>query len=239
VATRVNEEEKKIKAVKTGSEEDFVNWNSCYAWISINNSYSYQILSSNWNWKISRVLWMADIRILIDRFLISKETVVLRRWERSKQKFGCIKQVDKDWTTTVEDLESRRLERQPFIRANNEGPTLGTSALQILHGGNSTYINRYRVTRRAQRKKMSDTKVLPTSQTGLNRIFPFYSAYKRGGCPLDKLYFTLHYTGTPNLNRAHGRPVICRLPMQGREEKVYPRPCVKYEKGIFLPKINY
>jgi len=25
VATRVNEEEKKIKAVKTGSEEDFVN----------------------------------------------------------------------------------------------------------------------------------------------------------------------------------------------------------------------
>jgi len=116
VATRVNEEEKKIKAVKTGSEEDFVNWNSCYAWISINNmhgGYSYQILSSNWNWKISRVLWMADIRILIDRFLISKETVVLRRWERSKQKFGCIKQVDKDWTTTVEDSESWRLERQP------------------------------------------------------------------------------------------------------------------------------
>lgn len=95
------------------------------------------------------------------------------------------------------------------------------------------------MTRRAQRKKKSDTKVLPTSQTGLNRIFPFYSAYKRGGCPLDKLYFTLHYTGTPKLNRVHGRPVICRLPMQGREEKVYPRPCVKYEKGIFLPKINY
>ena len=28
-------------------------------------------------------------------FLISKEPAVLRRWERSKQKFGFIKQVDK------------------------------------------------------------------------------------------------------------------------------------------------
>ena len=30
-----------------------------------------------------------------DGFLVSKETVVLRRWERSKQKFGFIKRVDK------------------------------------------------------------------------------------------------------------------------------------------------
>ena len=29
------------------------------------------------------------------KFLVSKETVVLRRWERSKQKFGFIKRVDK------------------------------------------------------------------------------------------------------------------------------------------------
>ena len=28
-------------------------------------------------------------------FLVSKETVVLRRWGRSKQKFGFIKRVDK------------------------------------------------------------------------------------------------------------------------------------------------
>ena len=28
-------------------------------------------------------------------FLVSKETVVLRRWERSKQKLGFIKRVDK------------------------------------------------------------------------------------------------------------------------------------------------
>ena len=33
--------------------------------------------------------------ILVNEFLVSKETVVLRRWERSKQKFGFIKRVDK------------------------------------------------------------------------------------------------------------------------------------------------
>ena len=32
---------------------------------------------------------------VIYEFLVSKETVVLRRWERSKQKFGFIKRVDK------------------------------------------------------------------------------------------------------------------------------------------------
>ena len=31
----------------------------------------------------------------VNEFLVSKETVVLRRWERSKQKFGFIKRVDK------------------------------------------------------------------------------------------------------------------------------------------------
>ena len=32
---------------------------------------------------------------ITNEFLVSKETVVLRRWERSKQKFGFIKRVDK------------------------------------------------------------------------------------------------------------------------------------------------
>ena len=32
---------------------------------------------------------------VVHEFLVSKETVVLRRWERSKQKFGFIKRVDK------------------------------------------------------------------------------------------------------------------------------------------------
>ena len=40
------------------------------------------------------------------KFLVSKETVVLRRWETSKEKFGFIKRVDKGWITTVKDLES-------------------------------------------------------------------------------------------------------------------------------------
>ena len=48
---------------------------------------------------------------LSKEFLVSKETVVLRRWERSKQQFGFIKRVDKGWITTVKDLESWRFER--------------------------------------------------------------------------------------------------------------------------------
>ena len=38
-----------------------------------------------------------NARLLLEEneFLVSKETVVLRRWERSKQKFGFIKRVDK------------------------------------------------------------------------------------------------------------------------------------------------
>ena len=42
----------------------------------------------------------------LNKFIVSKETVVLRRWERSKQKFGFIKRVDKGEITTVTDLES-------------------------------------------------------------------------------------------------------------------------------------
>ena len=44
--------------------------------------------------------------IIFDKFLVSKETVVLRRWEISEQKFGFIKRVDKGEITTVKDLES-------------------------------------------------------------------------------------------------------------------------------------
>jgi len=42
----------------------------------------------------------------LNEFLVSKETVVLHRWERSKQKFDFIKRVDKGEITTVKDLES-------------------------------------------------------------------------------------------------------------------------------------
>ena len=37
----------------------------------------------------------------LNKFQVSKETVVLRRWQRSKQKFGFIKRVDKGEITTV------------------------------------------------------------------------------------------------------------------------------------------
>ena len=47
----------------------------------------------------------------LDGFLVSKETVVLRRWGSSKQKFGFIKRVDRGWITCVKDLESWRFER--------------------------------------------------------------------------------------------------------------------------------
>ena len=44
------------------------------------------------------------------KFLVSKETVVLRQWESQTEKFGFIKRVDKGWITTMNDLESWRFE---------------------------------------------------------------------------------------------------------------------------------
>ena len=60
--------------------------------------------------------------MLLNKFLVSKETVVLRWWERSKQRFGFIKRVDKGEITTVKDLEK---------------------SFQIFHGGNVTFINSF------------------------------------------------------------------------------------------------
>ena len=63
-----------------------------------------------------RAFWLAhrikitDMQMINIEFLVPKETVVLRQWERSKQKFGFIEWVDKGWITTVEDLESWRFE---------------------------------------------------------------------------------------------------------------------------------
>ena len=41
-----------------------------------------------------------------NKFLVPKETVVLRRWESDSGKFAFIKRVDKGRITTVNDLES-------------------------------------------------------------------------------------------------------------------------------------
>jgi len=44
--------------------------------------------------------------ILVNKFLVSKETVVLlHQWEIETRKFGFIKQVDKGQITAVKDLE--------------------------------------------------------------------------------------------------------------------------------------
>ena len=40
-------------------------------------------------------------------------------------------------------LESWRFDCRPFVRANDEALTLETSAFQILHGGNSIFINSF------------------------------------------------------------------------------------------------
>ena len=44
----------------------------------------------NSDWSMNKETYSAD-----NGFLVSKETVVLRWWGRSKQKFGFIKRVDK------------------------------------------------------------------------------------------------------------------------------------------------
>ena len=62
-----------------------------------------------WTWQDNypgKDLQICQCFPFLNKFLVSKETVVLRRWERSKQKFGFIKRVDKGEITTVKDLES-------------------------------------------------------------------------------------------------------------------------------------
>ena len=48
---------------------------------------------------------------MADKFLVSKETVVLRRWESETRKFDNIKRVDKGRITTVKVLQNWRFER--------------------------------------------------------------------------------------------------------------------------------
>ena len=42
----------------------------------------------------------------MNKFLVSKETVVLRRWESETGKCGVIERVDKGRITTMNDLEN-------------------------------------------------------------------------------------------------------------------------------------
>ena len=43
---------------------------------------------------------------IVKKFLVSKETVLLHRWESETGNFGFIKLVDKGRITTMNDLES-------------------------------------------------------------------------------------------------------------------------------------
>ena len=61
------------------------------------SAYIVHLLGKKW---FSNAVWLhccvffMNIKVG-DEFLVSKETVVLRRWQSSKQKFGFIKRVDK------------------------------------------------------------------------------------------------------------------------------------------------
>ena len=47
-----------------------------------------------------------SIALVKTKFLVSKETVVLRRWERSKQKFGFIEGVDFTFINSFDKTKS-------------------------------------------------------------------------------------------------------------------------------------
>ena len=66
--------------------------------------------------------------------VVSKETVVPHRWESEGR------------TSTVKDLESWSFELYSHPSEcipYDEGLTLETSAFQVFHGGNSTFINSF------------------------------------------------------------------------------------------------
>jgi len=50
-------------------------------------------------------LILSRLTNILKEFLVSKETVVLHRWEGSKQKFGFVGRVDGGWVAAVGGLE--------------------------------------------------------------------------------------------------------------------------------------
>jgi len=64
-------------------------------------------------------------------FLVSKETMVLRRWESKTFKCGFNIRVDRGRIITVKDFD-----RNPFFIQSDDGLTLEMSAFQISHDGN-------------------------------------------------------------------------------------------------------
>ena len=63
--------------------------------------------------------------------------------QESIWKFDFIKRVHKGRITTLKELKIWHFERQPLVIRSNEGLTLETSAFQIFHGSNSTFIDSF------------------------------------------------------------------------------------------------
>ena len=93
--------------VQPNSDTSFVR---LYPALGTNNKYIHELGSYKKKKKKKEIASYALLHMTYDlyyivspgaaplntnKFLVSKETVVLRRWERSKQKFGFIKRVDK------------------------------------------------------------------------------------------------------------------------------------------------
>ena len=68
--------------------KDEMNYAVCQQYALLKSSRAVIFWASK---NISKARRISDL----NGFLVSKETVVLRRWGRSKQKFGFIKRVDK------------------------------------------------------------------------------------------------------------------------------------------------
>ena len=88
------------------------------------------------------IIHLTTLLSYVNKFLVPKETMELRLWE-SEKKIGFIKRVDKGRITAMKDLESCHFERYRFVRANDVGLTLETSAFQMSCGGISTFINSF------------------------------------------------------------------------------------------------
>ena len=81
----------------------------------------------------------------VNKFLVSKETVLPHQWESEAWKFGFIKRVDKGQFTTLKDLKSWCFEGLVRVKfCSDKGLLLKTSACQICHSCNNwTFINSF------------------------------------------------------------------------------------------------
>ena len=124
------------KCVKYANEmTDDVIQSTQYYIICVNRAILANMQRSLRSLKLGRV-------IVLYGFLVSKETMVLRRWEGSKQKSAFIKRADKGWITTVTKLTSRALalRQSEWRRANTRSKRQLSKSFTVC---NSTFINSF------------------------------------------------------------------------------------------------